>query len=357
MLFDLNPKESPRELFGREKELDELIRLIKSRRWVALLGPRMVGKTSLVKVANTRLGHDAVYVNLWGARSTQGLLNALVNGLNSSRSLSQRIRDGVQRIEGLSLGPGGVSVAAPKKPMKTMWDLLNVIGGLKGDHVIELDEVQELAVISGQLNKMLGNIFNTCPNVVFVFTGSIFGLMKTLIEPGSSSPLYGRPPARVYLRPFDGKKSVDFLERGFDEYRMKVSTDVTAKVVEERLDGIPGWLTLYGNNVAVRKLPLDKALDETVAEGLKIVRDELNHFLKGRGRQAHISALKAAATRARWSEVKGAMAARRGSSVNDGTVSKVLEGLKAAMLIDEQEGVYNVNDPILRTLLLTGRMT
>ena len=57
MLFDLNPKESPRELFGREKELDELIRLIKARRWVALLGPRMVGKTSIVKVANTRLGH------------------------------------------------------------------------------------------------------------------------------------------------------------------------------------------------------------------------------------------------------------------------------------------------------------
>ncbi len=51
------------------------------------------------------------------------------------------------------------------------------------------------------------------------------------------------------------------------------------------------------------------------------------------------------------------MAARRGSPVNDGTVAKVLEGLKAAMLIDEQEGVYRVNDPILRTLLLTGRIT
>ena len=357
MLFDLNPKKSPKELFGREEELGELLRLIKARRWVALLGPRMVGKTSLVKAANTKLGHEAVYVNLWGVRSTQGLLNALVNGLNSSKSLSQRIRDGMQRIEGLSLGPGGVSVAAPKKPMKTMWDLLNVIGRLKGNHVIELDEVQELAVISGQLNKMLGNIFNTSPNIVFVFTGSVFGLMKTLIEPGSSSPLYGRPPAKFYLRPFDGKKSIDFLQKGFEEYHVRVAADATAKVVEERLDGIPGWLTLYGNNVAVRKLPPDKAMDETVAEGLKIVRDELNHFLKERARQAYLPALKAASTTARWSEVKGAMAARRGSPVNDGTVAKVLDGLKAAMLIDEREGVYRVNDPILRTLLLTGRMT
>jgi len=54
-LFDLNPKESPKELFAREKELDELVRLVEARRWVALLGPRMVGKTSLIKVANVRL--------------------------------------------------------------------------------------------------------------------------------------------------------------------------------------------------------------------------------------------------------------------------------------------------------------
>ena len=54
-LFNLNPKESPKELFGREKELKELIDLIKAKRWVAVLGPRMVGKTSLLKVASTEL--------------------------------------------------------------------------------------------------------------------------------------------------------------------------------------------------------------------------------------------------------------------------------------------------------------
>lgn len=29
-LFDLNPKENPEELYGRETELDDLIRLIKN---------------------------------------------------------------------------------------------------------------------------------------------------------------------------------------------------------------------------------------------------------------------------------------------------------------------------------------
>jgi hypothetical protein len=102
-------------------------------------------------------------------------------------------------------------------------------------------------------------------------------------------------------------------------------------------------------------------MEETVSEGLKIVRDELDHYLKGRNRPAHLAALKACATSARWSEVKGAIDARRRnrSPVNDATVHNVLESLKAAMLINEQpeeNGVYRVGDPMLRLLLLTTRM-
>ena len=358
-LFDLNPKESPKELFGRDKELDELVRLIKARRWVAVLGPRMVGKTSLIKVANKSLetaGIKAVYVNLWGAKRTQGLLNALAHGLNSSKGLLQKIRESVGRIEGVSLGLGGLSISLSKKPMRTAWDLFSVIGREAGECAIELDEVQELAVISGNLLKLLANVFNTYPNVVFVFTGSMFGLMKTLLEPGPTSPLYGRSPAKLYLEPFDGRQAANFLRKGFEEYHVTIGEDLLAEAVE-RLDGVPGWLTLYGNNVAVRKLPHHEALEETVSEGAKIVKGELEHFLEGRDRVAHLAALKAAAISARWSEVKGALETVKGYAVNDATVYAILKCLKAAMLVNEKDGVYRVNDPMLRTVMLTSQIT
>lgn len=358
-LFDLNPKESPKELFAREKELDELIRLIEARRWVAILGPRMVGKTSLIKVANVKLedaGFKTVYVNLWGAQRTQGLLNALARGLNSSKGLSQKIKDGIGRIEGVSLGLAGITISAPKKPMTTTWDLLNVIGREAEDYVIELDEIQELAVISGHLLKILANIFNTYSNIAFVFTGSMFGLMKTLLEPGPSSPLYGRSPAKIYLQPFKKEKATSFLRKGFQEYDAKINENIIEEVVE-KLDGVPGWLTLYGNNVLVRKLDHKDALNDTVSEGLKIVKDELEHYLEGRDRVGHISALKVAATVARWTEIKGAVEIGKGSTVNDATIYNILESLKAAMLIKEEEGVYRVNDPMMRTLLLTSKLT
>ncbi|MEM3068915.1 MAG: ATP-binding protein [Nitrososphaerales archaeon] len=358
-LFDLNPKESPKELFAREKELDELVRLVEARRWVAILGPRMVGKTSLVKVANVKLekaGFKTIYVNLWGAQRTQGLLNALARGLNSSRGLSQKIKEGIGRIEGVSLGPGGVAISAPKKPMTTVWDLLTAIGREAGDYVVELDEIQELAVISGHLLKILANIFNTYSNIVFVFTGSMFGLMKTLLEPGPSSPLYGRSPAKIYLQPFKKEQAISFLRKGFQEYDIKVSENLIDEVVE-KLDGVPGWLTLYGNDIAVRKLHHEDALNATISEGLKIVKDELEHYLEGRDRIGHISALKAAATAARWTEIKRAIEIGKGSTVNDATVYSILESLRAAMLIKEEKGVYRVDDPMMRNLLLTSKLT
>jgi hypothetical protein len=358
-LFNLNPKEFPKELFGREKELDELVRLIKARRWIAILGPRMVGKTSLIKAANVKLekaGVKAIYVNLWGAKGTHGLLNALAQGLNKENSVLQKIKGIADRTEGVSLGPGGISISLSKRPMTTMWDLLGAIGKRAGDCVIELDEVQELSAISGHLLRLLANIFNTHPNVVFIFTGSMFGLMKTLLEPRSTSPMYGRSPAKLYLEPFSKEKSSEFLKKGFQECH-EATTEEQIEEAVEKLDGIPGWLTLYGNNVAIRKLPHKKAIEETISEGMKITKDELEHFLQGRDRTTYLATLKVAATSARWREIKAGIEARRNAVANDATVQNALENLKAAMLINEEEGVYTVKDPMLRTLLLTSQIT
>ena len=77
--------------------------------------------------------------------------------------------------------------------------------------------------------------------------------------------------------------------------------------------GVPGWLTLYGNNVAIRKLPHKKAMEETISEGMKITKDELEHFLQGRDRTTYLAALKVAATSARWREIKAGIETRRNS--------------------------------------------
>ncbi|MEM3082671.1 MAG: hypothetical protein QXM50_03890, partial [Candidatus Caldarchaeum sp.] len=60
MLFDLRPKERLKDLFGREEEYSKLVRLVENGSWVAVLGKRMTGKTSLVKTLARERG--GVYV-------------------------------------------------------------------------------------------------------------------------------------------------------------------------------------------------------------------------------------------------------------------------------------------------------
>ena len=357
MLFDLTPKDSPEALFGREKELTELVRLIEAGRWVTVLGPRMVGKTSLIKVARAKLDRQTVYVNLWGARGIQGLLNALVQSINSSMSLSKKIEDAAGRIEGLSVGTSGLSVTLPRRPLTTLWNLLDLLGRQEQNIVIELDEVQELSNVSGQLLKVLANIFNTHPHVVFVFTGSMFGLIRTLLHPESSkSPMYGRPPAELYLKRFDREQVAEFLTQGFKECNIKPPSNLMSQEVEAKLDGTPGWLTLYGNNITISRLSPEEALQKTVDQGLRVVREELEHFLEGRDRNLTLTALSAMANPAKWSDVKASVEARRGTPVSDSTIIGVLKSLEDGLLIDHKDKIYQVTDPMLRTLLLTGTL-
>jgi uncharacterized protein len=353
-LFDLHPKESPKALFGRQRELDQLVGLVEEGRWVVVLGPRMVGKTSLIRAASGRIRRPTVYVNLWGAKGTSGIVQAFVHGLNSNRSLLAKARRAIRRVEGISLGPGGISVSAPLRPLKTVWELLDAIGDEAGRSVIELDEVQEVAASSGTVLKMLANVFNAHPGVSFVFSGSRFGLIRTLLEPGAESPLFGRAPATLRLEPFEPEVSVDFLEAGLREYRMSIPRPQLAALRDRTLDGLPGWLTLFGNHLAVEHMGLAEAEAATLAEGKKVARTELAHFTERRDPRVYWDALRLLSTGATWSELRDRLSARRGARVNDNTIRNVLQSLQAAEFIAKADDRYVVRDPMVRALVEGG---
>ncbi len=125
--------------------------------------------------------------------------------------------------------------------------------------------------------------------------------------------------------------------------------------VLERLDGIPGWLTLYGSKAGVEKLPHAAALEEAVKDAEKIVVSELRNFLASRNKELYIAVLRAAAYGARWGDLKRAVEARVGV-VNSARLAAALRSLKATMLLDEEEGLYRIIDPIVRKAVLTRRI-
>ena len=190
MLFDLKPKEKLKDLFDRKEEYRELSRLVNSGSWVAVLGKRMTGKTSLIKTF-ARQNHS-VYINLLGAKGLEDL----------ARKLAEE--------SGFRLEEAGISL----KLFHAKWTKVagDAFSRLK-DRVIVLDEVQEVA--SPYLLKVLKGAWDTYKELRIVFSGSYIGILRGLLNPDSTSPLYGRRPAQIVLKIFSRETSKDFLIAGF----------------------------------------------------------------------------------------------------------------------------------------------
>ena len=356
-------KDSKKELYGRDDEIKEFTGLLRSGNWVAVLGTRMIGKTSLIKVALSEIEssggkkrYEGIYVSLYGVNRLSQLLVALTNALNSKHGLVRRIRSFLENIASFHLGPDGVTLETSAKPMNTLSDLFAALGrsSPSNNYVIAFDEVQELAPVSGQLLKLLGNVFNTYKNIVFVFSGSSVGLIKILLEPESTSPLYGRPPAKIILRPFTPEVSKNFLHAGFKECNVTLGEERIQEVVDE-LDGIVGWQTLFGNNYALRKLKYSEAIKMTVDEGKRILLGELDHFLEGRQKDTYMAILKtlrsAGTNESSWSQIKSGAQVQLARSLNNQTLVNAIDAFMSAGILTQVQENYVIVDPMLKEAL------
>ncbi len=316
MLFDLRPKDNLKELYDRREEYAELSRLVEAGSWVVVLGKRMTGKTSLIKTYSS--GNKGVYVNLLGTKGIQAFTSKLMGESGFT----------LRELE-LNLKLFGVKWTRVAE---------NIFSRLK-NKLIVLDEVQE--VCSPHFLKLLKSVWDSQRGISFVFSGSLVGLVKALVEPGSTSPLYGRSPAKLVLKPFSRDTSQDFLEAGFQENGFTITQNELQEVVD-LLDGYVGWLTYYGHSRCVRRMDHKSALEHTLKEGTKIALSELKQFLKGRQRQLYVRSLRVMSVGARWSDVK------RATGANSKVVTQIISTLKNAMIVDEHQGLYTIDDPIFR---------
>jgi len=322
LFFDIKPKERLGDLFDRREEYSALSRLVDKGQWVVVLGKRMTGKTSLVKTFAKERG--GVYVNVLGVKNIGGLAQALIP------SAKLKLKD-------VDLGLERGLPTFRVRLTKTLDSIFSE------SNLLVFDEIQELT--SPTFLKLLKYLFDTYSKLRIVFTGSLMGLLKRMLEPAATSPLYGRQPARIELKPFDRETSKAFLERGFKEFRLKpVESEVEETV--NRLDGYVGWLTYYGNFRCTRMMEHSRALNAAIEEGVKVILEEINHFLQNKQRKPYVKVLRSARHGARWSELQS------GLGVNDKILADILQRLTNVGYLDKVNGLYTINDPVTREAVL-----
>ncbi len=120
------------------------------------------------------------------------------------------------------------------------------------------------------------------------------------------------------LRRFKREGSTDFLRRGFEEVGIE-SDEKEIEEAFERLEGIAGWLTMYGYLRGVRKLSHIHAMDELFNMAEKLIQENLSFLIQNSRRYRVI--LKAVAMgNVRWSTIKDYVEFKMGP-VNDAKFS------------------------------------
>lgn len=357
MYFDTRPKRRREDLYDRETELKEFERSLNSGNPLTVItGVRRLGKTSLLMVGLNELRLPYVLVDFRGVNpnSRMNVYKRIESSLNvffrENRGLWEEIKDDLKNIAGLRVLSLGVSFSW--RDEKT--DLMALFRELeKYDVVLAFDEVQYLrGPVGSEFAGLIAHLYDYS-DLRIVMTGSEVGLLHDYLGfDDPKAPLYGRYFQEITLSRFAPEQSRDFLLRGFKQVGLAPS-DELIRLAVERLDGIVGWLVLFGRK-AMEKGLSESLIDEVFDEAKALALEEFENFLSKRpvARERYIEVMKAVANgKNTWETIKEHLEMMEGGSIADSVLARLLKALVDSSFLQKvREGrnvYYRIPDPVL----------
>ncbi|NJE61632.1 ATP-binding protein [Thermococcus sp. 21S7] len=354
MLFSPYPKTKKEELFDRERELKELEEAVKrGERLILLLGLRRLGKSSLLNVTLNELTYPSIKVDVRKTYSEFSSVNRyvigkmLLSGMSGRKKLVEEAKLFLERVRGVSVSRLRLEITSKDFSITELLEALNEYGEKSGRVIIAFDEAQYLRFGGAtRYDGILAYATDNLENLTFILTGSEVGLLLDFLKfDDPEAPLFGRYHHDVTLDRFSPEMSAEFLRKGFDEANFNVSGREIEDAVGE-LDGIPGWLALYGYTRVTRKLGHEEALNEVLREAKSLIQTELSKLFAYSPRYRVI--LRAIALGySRWKDIKDYLTLKLGY-INDSNFSKLLENLVKSDYVEKREGRYIIPDPVLK---------
>lgn len=358
MYFDPKPKRRKEDLYGREKELSELKRSVKSNPLTVVTGVRRLGKTSLILV--TLSERPGVVVDLRGVEQSweslyRRISSAVNNFAKTNETLWSKLGESLKTISGVSVMGTGITLSwgSDRPDLATLLERF-----AEHDVVVAFDEVQAIrGALGRKFAEVLAHLYDHS-NLKIILSGSEVGLLYDFLGvEDPKAPLYGRYFHEVRLRQFNHFESMDFLTKGFEQAKLEVAREVLEYAVE-KLDGVVGWLVNFGwKSVQIGEVTM-KTVDEILEEAGKLAIGEFNSFLEKHApadrRLAEVA--RAIATgKTRWSDIKRALEKSEKREIPDMTLSRLLNTLLKATyiekIVDGRNVYYRITDPVLEHAL------
>ncbi len=334
MYFDVLPKRRREEFYNYDEQYSRLTTLLrKGHPLTVVLGVRRSGKTSLMSVVFNEIDKPKVWIDGRHLKDPKGEVPALIEmALKAGRVIYGEVEASV----GVSIA--GLELRLGYRERERPTPLEELVGGR--ELYLFIDEAQRAGK---ELGDVLAYLYDRVPGIRMVLSGSEVGVLERVLGfRDAESPLYGRVVAEVVMERLSPEKSLEFLRLGFRELGMRPPRRELEMVVE-RLDGLIGWLTMYGYRRAI--LGEKDALERTVEVAVEVVRRELQTFLKGRRNPRLCVEVLSLLTRPmRWKELWNGI---RGRGVAESSFSHCLRELRDYGFIEKVGERYALADPIL----------
>ncbi len=350
-------------LWGTEhrKAVDALIETALRGNASLLLGPRRVGKTSVVGVMAEKLrkrrGHHYIYFNFSRFIGAKAISIADIEPKRTSLGLITTSKSYTLSLKGLSVEVRKTSIEEFSSDFSALVRVLSQNSKLG---VLIFDEAQVLARLKNlDFRGLLQEITDSYPNVSLVFTGSMPGILMGYLNPEAGRPNFMRSAEVFTLRRWAPEEGMEYLKRGFESYGIVVNDELELLRAVRELGGVPGFIAYYGLSVVnilrggksvEEALPL--ALEESRKYALDEWKKDLKAFLNVYSSQIYVAVLKVLAG-AYPSALRGAEVYRELESLGTAPtrvqhIYKYLETLEKAGFISSSGRKYWIEDPLLR---------
>jgi AAA+ ATPase superfamily predicted ATPase len=363
LYFDERPKSSRKDLYDMREELEQLLTALNRKDpLIVIVGLRRIGKTSLLQTALSEVENNIVFdlrTLGTGAYSTKkDLVEILERSINDflarRKTVRTKIIDALRHVSGVEVEGMSITFSWGGKESLDMAGLFK-----KLDHwalsnnttiAVAFDEAQELRKVAGlAMDKFLAHIYDYCKATSIILTGSAVGLLYNFLgEEDPEAALYGRSRTEIRLKRLAPEEAEVFLRKGFKQAKKRVN-DALIQDAVRRLDGIVGWLTMFGA-ACLKRSASAGVINSVMLEGSKLARREFENFLQGRevARKRYENIIghlaKGAST---WSSIKAYLELQEEKRLNDRKVTELIDALLKAGFIERIDELYAVSDPML----------
>lgn len=345
-------------MFDREAELERFSDALSYASLIVITGLRRSGKTSFMNVALAESNHPCISLDLRGMPynpSRADIVRKLEAAFNRvGRKWFTSICEALEHVKGVSIVGNAISLDWSKAGVD-LADIFDKIDSWaskqKERFLVAFDEIQLIRGEKG-IPRLFAHIIDTDHNVILVVTGSEIGLLFDFLGfEDTESALYGRHYTEIDMQNFDYVRSEAFLREGFQQIALTIDAEVMDYAVQ-KLDGVVGWLTLFGARCRDHNRCTKDMIDEVVVEGGKLARAEALKLVKLSKRYGVVLNFLAKVDVANWTQIKGILEAREHRSLPSSTVAGALNTLVKTSLIAKTDGEYRLVDTLLTSGVL-----